>query len=231
MIPALAAFARSNELNGKSLQWAMQKLMQIWLSLCIKQVKKGDRAKVENYLLTKVQEIKGPSASSQLKPGATKTAVKRAAKIDKFTGTRVAIILRKFNIYGARFIRNAGRFAQLCQRYLSRRKAGVNVHRASLIDPFRKLKGRGASDSAKVKVSPHEMIERAKADFASIAVDAWGSARKTPQNRRPKGMKGVAGRVFHKTMGALERATIVYMLKQNLLPAAMKAGFRAKLEA
>lgn len=230
MMPSLAAYARSEQLRGRSLMDTMRKLMKFWLSFCLKQVPKGDRAKVESYLLAinpGEKALQSPSRAAGLSQNASKRSRSRAARVDRLRGTRLAVIMRKFNIYGAKAIRNPERFYQLCARYLSRRKAGVNVHRASLIDPLKRFKGT-ASHSAKLKKSPHAVFERASENFAKLAVDAWGSARITPQNPSPKGMEGIAGRVFFRTMRMVETIAKKWLL-ERLVKGARQSGFQARV--
>ncbi len=227
LLPCTAAYIASEAMRGRSYMQTLQKVMRFWLSFCLKRVPKGDKAKVENYLMKEVDHIKASGAEAALPGDASKQAKRRAANIDRFRGTLIARLIRKFNIYGARARRAPAAFYQLCARYLSRRKSSVNVHRASLIDPLRKLKGT-AGDGMKAKHSPHALVEKATEAFASIAVDAWGSSRKTKSNPRPKGMAGVAGKVFHQTMSMLERITAQW-LTERLLPPARRSGFTARM--
>lgn len=230
LVPCIAAYAASEAFRGRSFTDTLEKIMRFWLSFCLKQVPKGDKAKVEAYLMKQVASLPAKSAVAALPASATKTAKRRAATVDRFRNTLVARLLRKFDIYGAKAIRNPERFYQLCSRYLSRRKSSVHTHRASLIDPLRKLKGT-ASNAAKLKNSPHALIEKATSTLASIAVDAWGSARATPQNkRRPKGMAGIAGKVFHKTLSMVE-AMAARWLAERLVSPARRAGFTARMLA
>jgi len=241
-LDGIARYAAAEAFRGKSLLDTLTKVMGIWVSFGLKLIPKGDRQKIHSYLMAKPG---GKSKKGRLRKWRERVAARltewlglntfntlgrpgrphrrrATAKVPELAGKRVCAIVSALDIYYAR--RQArGRFYTLARRFLRRRESSANTLRGGLIDPLRKLKKRAPGDGARHKHSPHDLQQKAAADFAMIAVDTWASARKTRSNRRPLGVKGKAGDVFMRTMGSLHKM-VEEWTSEKMIRAARDSG-------
>lgn len=224
-IDALHAYAASQELKGRGMATTLRRLAKYLVSYALHRIPKGDKNKVETYLMQQVANLRAAkiSAASRLTASSSKASRASAERIDRLRNTLAARIVAALDIYGARGM-SAAAFYQRVNRFIARRKTSVNVHRASFIEAKQAL-GVGASGVPSMRSeSPGDFRQSLSADAAEIIIDAWGSARPNKANPNPKGMQGIAPGAFSGAMDDLIRNMQAWMAK-DALNAARRRGF------
>lgn len=228
---ALGRYAAAEELRGKAIGYTLEKVMALWISYALHQTPRGSREEINGYLMQQVTTLRSLPARAALTGGESKAARRRAETVDVYRNTLAARIVAALNIYGARGASSPAKFYAFVRRFHARRLASVNVHRASLVMPLKELKGRFSDSTVKkLRRAAHSLEKRAANELASVAVEAWGSARKTQSNANPKGMQGTAGAVFFKTMTMVE-ATMEKWTQEKIETLARRTGFQVPAAA
>lgn len=215
----------------------LQRLMKQWISYSLSLVPKGDKARIESWLMQPAKksrfrrlktwrdrQIAALYASGTPSRGKKFRAASGSTGGGQMSGTRAAAIVVALDLYHARSMKRADQLLR-AEVFVRRRKASANTLRGGLIDPLRKLKG-SAGGGARHKNSPHELKEQALDDFARIVVETWASARKTKRNRSPMGIRGKAGDVFLRKMGDLHK-TVEKWYAERVIRTARKAGLQS----
>lgn len=220
-IHALHAYAGAQELRGRGQTHTLRRLAKYLVSFALARIPKGDAGKVRDYLRRQVASVQAaPPAAA---PGASKAARARAARADALRNTVAARIVRALDIYGAKGLKGDAFYARV-NRFIMRRVAGVNVHRASLLEARKALKVGAAAVPRLRGHTPGDYREQLVEGAAQILIDAWGSARPNKANPHPKGMAGTSPGAFS---GAL--ADLIARVEQWTAEAAEKAARRLGL--
>lgn len=232
-LTGLSLYAASEEMRGKTWGQTLRKLLGVWLRECIKRMPKGDKSKVDKNLLKTVRAVNASAAVAPVgKRGkVTKKASAAAQFQNEYRNKMVTLAVMAFNYYGARGAKTPGEVYRIVNRYYQAKVSSTRTHIAALVMPLRELRaGAAGSDAAgvrKLKNPAHELTVRETDSFASVAVEAWASAKKTKANPNPKGMEGQAGDVFAATMQAVED-TAMQWYQERLMKSARGAGFTVK---
>jgi hypothetical protein len=227
---ALARYAVSQGLRGKSLMEILRRIMKFWVSFHIAKVPKGDRAGITAYLTKEVTELHSATAASALTDASSKAARGRAAVIDALRNTKAARIMAAFNIYGARAAKTPEQFYALVKRWIRRREFSANLLRAGSLAALRALKVPRGGQIPSYNNAPGSYQETIADQAGSILVENWASQRVTRANPHPEGIVGKAGDSFSRAANEVEALVLKFEL-DAVEKAAAKEGFAVRRAA